>query len=645
MVLVASALCRFFAPEARGSGIPEIKAFLNGLKKRGWLRLRTAVVKVVGIVLVVAATMPVGKEGPMVHAGAILGAGLPQFKSAELGLDFKVLRFRTDPIKHSFVAAGAAAGVACAFGAPIGGCLFAIEEGVSFLTQALIWQCLAACVCALLTLRLLEGAVNDKAADMSSLTLVTFGTFDNDIPLWTTADLFVFAVMGAVGGVLGALWCHLQKRLTQWRMRKAYSLSAQIWHTALIALANVSLRYVSAMTLGSCAAPTENSGPCGRPADIYAPDDDLLPFFCANETDYNDLGTILFSPLDTAIKVLIHSTQWFEYLSLVVGFVLLFASSCWTYGTLIPAGIFTPLLLTGALAGRLVGQFMSAHATYDVNVGMYALIGAAAFLGGCVRMTVSMAVILMEATNQIVLGPPLLVTLMIAKLTGDLFDGSIYDIHTALAKIPLLEWPTETNLVDANRLCVSDAMASPVVVCRPIERVDVVLNMLATRKHNGFPICVHGAADGGGYNHRLRGLILRADLVLMLKHRVWGKRVGDGVDQPELPDDARQQAYGPRRGNLSAAAVRRSDGEHVQNWMDLRPYMLDCPHTMPPFAPLGRAFHVFRTLGLRHLCVVEPDGVLVGLVTRHDLTEHAVDALNAELDAAERPDPIALHQD
>ena len=59
-------------------GIPEVKCFLNGLDIPGLVRFKTLLCKTVGIVFAVCAGLPLGKEGPMVHAGAIVAAGVSQ---------------------------------------------------------------------------------------------------------------------------------------------------------------------------------------------------------------------------------------------------------------------------------------------------------------------------------------------------------------------------------------------------------------------------------------------------------------------------------------------------------------------------------------------------------------------------------------
>lgn len=65
-------------PIAGGSGIPEIKCYLNGIKIPHVVRVKTLIAKVLGIFFSVSSGLAVGKEGPMVHTGSIVAAGLSQ---------------------------------------------------------------------------------------------------------------------------------------------------------------------------------------------------------------------------------------------------------------------------------------------------------------------------------------------------------------------------------------------------------------------------------------------------------------------------------------------------------------------------------------------------------------------------------------
>jgi H+/Cl- antiporter ClcA len=103
----------YIEPLAGGSGIPEIKCFLNGLNIPRLVRIKTLVCKAVGIIFSVACGLTLGKEGPMVHIGSIIAAGVSQGKSTFLGVDTsfsKYQDFRNDKEKRDFVACGAAAG-------------------------------------------------------------------------------------------------------------------------------------------------------------------------------------------------------------------------------------------------------------------------------------------------------------------------------------------------------------------------------------------------------------------------------------------------------------------------------------------------------------------------------------------------------
>lgn len=80
------------------------------------------------------------------------------------------------------------------------------------------------------------------------------------------------------------------------------------------------------------------------------------------------------------------------------------------------------------------------HPGLNIDPGKYALIGAAATLGGILRMTLSLTVIVTEATGDISLGLPIMFSIMAAKFVGDFFNEGIFDMHIELSGVPLLDW-------------------------------------------------------------------------------------------------------------------------------------------------------------------------------------------------------------
>jgi chloride channel 7 len=139
------------APAASASGVPHIMAYLNGVRIPKVLNVWTFVVKFWSCSLAVAAGLPVGPEGPLIHMGAILGAAMSGLHSTTMGFDLGVFRhLRGSKNKRDFVTAGVAAGVAAAFDAPLGGLLFAFEEVASFWHSHLGWQVFFCCTMAVL---------------------------------------------------------------------------------------------------------------------------------------------------------------------------------------------------------------------------------------------------------------------------------------------------------------------------------------------------------------------------------------------------------------------------------------------------------------------------------------------------------------
>ncbi|MBV7406441.1 H(+)/Cl(-) exchange transporter ClcA [Enterobacter sp. ENT03] len=115
LAMVGYFLVRRFAPEAGGSGIPEIEGALEELRPVRWWRVLP--VKFIGGLGTLGAGMVLGREGPTVQLGGNVG---------RMVLD--IFRMRSAEARHTLLATGAAAGLSAAFNAPLAGILFILEE-------------------------------------------------------------------------------------------------------------------------------------------------------------------------------------------------------------------------------------------------------------------------------------------------------------------------------------------------------------------------------------------------------------------------------------------------------------------------------------------------------------------------------------
>uniref|UniRef100_A0A8C3PZN7 Chloride channel protein n=1 Tax=Chrysolophus pictus TaxID=9089 RepID=A0A8C3PZN7_CHRPC len=591
VVMVGSVIVAFVEPVAAGSGIPQIKCYLNGVKIPHVVRLKTLVIKVCGVILSVVGGLAVGKEGPMIHSGAVIAAGISQGRSTSLKRDFKIFEyFRRDTEKRDFVSAGAAAGVSAAFGAPVGGVLFSLEEGASFWNQFLTWRIFFASMISTFTLNSVLSVYHGNPWDLSSPGLINFGRFDNEKMGYTIQEIPIFIFMGVVGGILGALFNALNYWLTMFRIRYIHRPCLQVIEAMLVAAVTAAVGFVMIYCSRDC-QPIQGSS-VAYP--LQAVGLALFPCFLPTPGSYNPMTLGMFT-------------------------LMYFFLACWTYGLTVSAGVFIPSLLIGAAWGRLFGISLSylAKGSIWADPGKYALMGAAAQLGGIVRMTLSLTVIMMEATGNVTYGFPIMLVLMTAKIVGDYFVEGLYDMHIQLQSVPFLHWEAP---VTSHSLTAREVMSTPVTCLRRIERVGTVVDILSdtSSNHNGFPVVESNpnTTQVAG----LRGLILRSQLIVLglVPPQVFVERANLNLVQRRLKLKDFRDAY-PRFPPIQSIHVSQDERECM---IDLSEFMNPTPYTVPQEASLPRVFKLFRALGLRHLVVVNNHNEVVGMVTRKDLARY-----------------------
>ncbi|VVC39690.1 Chloride channel, voltage gated,Chloride channel, core [Cinara cedri] len=208
----------------------------------------------------------------------------------------------------------------------------------------------------------------------------------------------------------------------------------------------------------------------------------------------------------------------------------------------------------------------------------YALLGAAAQLGGIVRATISLTVVFIEATGNLQFLLPLMVTLFTAKWTGDFFTDGIYEMQIKLSGVPLLasEPPSLTSDITTE-----DFMSDTVCVLPQILMVGKLVDTLNTTKHNGFPVvaskvcfCRTKTQEHKCYG-LLKGFILRSQLNVILKHNLYLTPLHDENYCTKL-DLIRKSTYTCHDSRLFQRLNIEEDERTIV--IDLRPYMDPAPY-------------------------------------------------------------------
>ncbi len=350
--VISVALTRRFAPEASGSGIPHLEAVLHRFRKLDWRRVLP--VKFFGGIFAVGGGLALGREGPTVQMGGAVGDALARWMKV------------SERERLILISAGAGAGLAAAFNAPLSGLIFVLEE-VRRDFQPIVFG--AAFVAAV---------VADILARMASGQLPVFS-----VPSYPTpplASLPIFAVLGVAAGLLGVLFNRsiLESLNLFARVPGRFVLPLVALIGGLVGLVG----WFSPLTIGNGHALAESA--------------------------------LRSELLLTAIPLLF-----------VARFVLTTAS----YSSGAPGGIFAPLLVLGALMGLAIGQVFHALAPGIVPYpAAFAVVGMAAYFTAIVRAPLTGIMLISEMTGNYAQMLPLLISCFCAYAMAEaLKDLPIYE--------------------------------------------------------------------------------------------------------------------------------------------------------------------------------------------------------------------------
>ncbi|EPS41765.1 hypothetical protein H072_4278 [Dactylellina haptotyla CBS 200.50] len=557
----------YVAVATAGSGIPEIKTILSGFVIKGFLSFKVLYIKAIGAVFAVASGMCLGKEGPFVHISACVGNVVSGWfpKYSENGRK-----------RREVISAACAAGLSVAFGAPIGGVLFSFEEISTYFPRKVLWRSFFCSLVAAVTLKFLNPLNTGK--------LVLFQTSYGSS--YDVSHYPIFALLGVAGGVFGAIFCkanyQYSKRFRKYSFVKGHPVIEVLCVVVLTGL----LQYPSRLTREGGDVLIKNmlvdcAGKGGYPCEI--------------ETN-------------PAMKE--------RYIWMLVSGVLikLFLTTI-TFGCKIPSGIIIPALDAGALFGRLVGFGLWAHAggysdiAKGVSPGVFAMVGAAAFLAGVTRMTLSLCVIMFELTGELEYVVPHMCAILVAKWTADLIEPEgIYDLAQSILGHPFLDVETSNSLIAKDNYTVS-------VLMPPRSTIEEITLMVPPS----------GIVTTDVLQHKMDQLKRRnigdAGLVLVAQE---GRHCLGYLFQSEL-------AYGLENlcnGCKEVQVVKEYDDIYGNNGQgvgplddiaDITAFVDETPVMLRDTAPVEVAVEMFGRLGIRCLIIVGARGEVLGAVIKKRL--------------------------
>ena len=340
-------IVRRYAPETSGSGIPHIEAVMNRLRTLNWSRVLP--VKFICGVLSIGGGLALGREGPTVQMGGAVGSAVATF-------------FKARPREQrTLIGAGAGAGLAAAFNAPLSGVIFVLEEIQRDFHPLVFGAVFLATAIADIVVRYFSGG------QMSFVV--------PNYPALSITSLPFFALLGLVAGLLGVLY-----------------------NRSLIGTINLFDLFKGKGKLGIAAFIGAVAGLVGWFSPIA-----------------------IGSGHSLAEVVLVGK---FAISSIPLFFLFRFFLAITSYSTGASGGIFAPLLSLGALLGFAIGHASHYVAPSIVTEpAVFAVVGMAAYFSAIVRSPLTGVALIVEMTGGYQQMLPLLVSCFCAYAVAEMMNN------------------------------------------------------------------------------------------------------------------------------------------------------------------------------------------------------------------------------
>ncbi|PPQ67255.1 hypothetical protein CVT25_005839 [Psilocybe cyanescens] len=549
----------------------------------GYLGGRTLFTKAVGLALSVASGLSLGKEGPFVHIASCVGNIVSRITTKYENNEAK---------RREILSAACAAGVAVAFGAPIGGTLFSLEEVSYFFPPKVMWRSFFCAMIAAITLKILDPFGTGK--------IVLFQvTYDKD---WHAWELLPFVLLGVFGGIYGAYFSKLNYHWSKSVRNKTFLGSHPIIEVLLITLVTSILCFLN---------PYTRMGGTELIYNLFAE--------CRTGSGNTHLGLCIIDPGSV-------THVWPVARSILVAMLVKAGLTIVTFGIKLPAGIFIPTLGVGACAGRVMGiamqwlqikhpnlsMFRACGGDIDCIVpGLYAMVGAAATLSGVTRTTVSLAVIMFELTDTLTYAVPVMLSVLVAKTVADALEPKgIYDLVIELNQLPYLDSKHEYLW---GNLQINDVTYRDAEVIR-VDKKNTARSLKAQvtsftssgSDDSGFPLVRRDMNDDGyrmvgyiGLNELEHALALVAD---------------DREDEVHF-----HTAYSHPVASSSISSLQDSGQGTASSPLDpfdFTPYMDQAPLTLANNSPMELVHQIFVKLGARYVIITDTDGLYEGVIDK-----------------------------